>query len=153
MEKCDLRPVNLMDSQLLFRWVNFNDSLKWKQRTSKKISKFEHDAWLLARLSDPLCRIWIIVYDGKAAGQVRLERKNDLVYTDIYVVAAARGVGVASYALNEAIKRYTELFGKKKFCAIMHPNNEMSEKLFLKNGFQRFKTETDDWLKYLRLVG
>ena len=72
---------------------------------------------------------------------------------DIYVIASARGTGLASFALNESINRYTKLFGGKKFCAIVNPENEMSEKLFLKNGFLNDEDEPGQWLKFIRVAG
>ena len=68
------------------------------------------------------------------------------------MVAAVRRTGLASFALNESIKRYSKLYGSKKFCAVIHPKNEMSEKLFLKNGFYQDKEELGLWLKLIRVL-
>ena len=93
------------------------------------------------------------MHDGTPSGQVRLEKKGDFVYVDIYVVSGVRGTGFASFALNESINRYRKLFGSQKFCAIVDPKNEMSEKLFLRNGFHKYEDELDYWLKFIRVVG
>ena len=141
------------------RWVfavcvgQHDDSLKWKKDTKNLISIDEHIAWLTSRLADPLTQIWIALHNGTPSGQVRLEKKGDFVYVDIYVVLDLRGTGLASFALNESINRYTEVFGRKTFCAIVSPDNEVSEKLFLKNGFDKCENKTDYWLKFTRLSG
>ena len=149
----DIRPATLVDWALLRAWVNADDSLKWKRNTKKFISTDEHLAWLRSRLADPFTQIWIALCDGEPTGQVRLEKKDDFVYVDIYVVAGVRGTGLASFALNESISRYTTIFGRAKICAIVNPENEMSEKLFLSNGFHKAENETDKWLKYIRVAG
>ena len=149
----DIRPATLADGALLCAWVNANDSLKWKKDTKNIISMNEHLAWLQSCITDPFTQIWIALHDGMPSGQVRLEKKGDFVHVDIYVIASARGTGLASFALNESINRYIKLFGGKKFCAIVNPENEMSEKLFLKNGFLNDEDEPGQWLKFIRVAG
>ena len=149
----DIRLASQEDGSLLFAWVNDDDSLKWKRYTKNLISIDEHLVWLTSCLANPLTQIWIALQNGTPSGQVRLEKKGDFVYVDIYVVASLRGSGLASFALNESINRYTEVFGKKTFCAIVNRDNEVSEKLFLKNGFDKCENETDCWLKFTRLSG
>ena len=153
MANQDIRLATLADGALLRAWVNADDSLKWKKNTKNLISTNEHLAWLHSRLADPFTQIWIALHDGTSSGQVRLEKKGDFVYVDIYVVAGVRGTGLASFARNESINRYTKLFGSQKFCAIVNPENEMSEKLFLKNGFHKDEDEPSDWLKFIRVAG
>ena len=148
----DIRPATLADGALLRAWVNADDSLKWKKDTKNLISKDEHLAWLHSRLADPFTQIWIASNDGTPSGQVRLEKMGDFVYVDIYVVAEARGSGLATFALNESISRYTKPLGSKTFCAIVNPENEISEKLFLKNGFHKALDETGYWLKFIRVA-
>ena len=149
----DIRPATSADGTLLLKWVNADDSLKWKKNTKNLISIDEHAAWLHSRLADPFTQIWIAMHDGTPSGQVRLEKKGDFVYVDIYLVINARGTGFASFALNESIKRYTKLFGREKFCAIVDPDNKTSEKLFLKNGFHKDEHEPDFWIRLTRVAG
>ena len=151
MVKLDIRLATLADLALIHEWVNADDSLKWKKDTKHIISKEEHAKWFQSRLADPVTQIWIILGDDAPSGQVRLEKKGDLVYVDIYVVLGARGTGLAGFALNESINRYTKLFGSQKFCAIVSPENEMSEKLFVKNGFHKDGYEPENWLRFIRV--
>ena len=149
----DIRPATLADGALLRAWVNADDCLKWKKDTKNLISTDDHLTWLHSRLADPFTQIWIALHDSTPSGQVRLEKKGDFVYVDIYVVAGVRGTGLASFTLNESINRYTKLFGSQKFCAIVNPKNEISEKLFLKNGFHKVEDEKSYWLKLIRMAG
>ena len=151
MVKRDIRLATLADLALMHNWVNAEDSLKWKKDTKHIISIEEHAEWFQLRLADPVTQIWIILDDDAPSGQVRLEKKGELVYVDIYVIAGVRGTGLASFALNESINRYTKLFGNKKFCAIVSPENKMSEKLFVKNGFHRDEYELENWLRFIRV--
>ena len=114
----DIRLATLADGALLRAWVNADDSLKWKKDTKNLISTDEHLTWLHSRLADPYTQIWIALHDGTPSGQVRLEKKGDFVYVDIYVVAEARGSGLASFALNESINRYTKPLGSKNFAPL-----------------------------------
>lgn len=151
MVKRDIRLATLADLALMHEWVNSDDSLKWKKDTNHIISREEHTEWFQSRLADPVTQIWIILGDDAPSGQLRLEKKGDLVYVDIYLVAGLRGIGLASFALNESIDRYKKLFGSKKFCAILNPENEMSEKLFVKNGFRKDEYEPENWLRFIRV--
>ena len=151
MVKRNIRLATLADLALMHEWVNAEDSLKWKKDTKHIISREEHAEWFQLRFADPVTRIWIILDDDAPSGQVRLEKKGDLVFVDIYVVAGVRGTGLASFVLNESINRYTKLFGSQKFCAIASPENEMSEKLFVKNGFQKDEYELENWIRFIRV--
>ena len=62
-----------------------------------------------------------------------------------------RGTELASFALNESINRYTKLFGSQKFCAILNSENEITEKLFVKNGFQKDEYEPENWFRFIRV--
>ena len=149
--KRDIRLAALADLALMHEWVNADDSLKWKKDTKHIISKEEHKEWFQSRRADPVTQIWIILDDNAPSGQVRLEKKGDLVYVDIYVVAGVRGTGLAGFALSESINRYTKLFGSQKFCAIVNPENEMSKKLFVKNGFDKAEYEPENWVRFIRV--
>jgi len=47
-----LRPAKLKDKNLLFEWVNSNDSIKFKIKTNKKINFIDHEEWFVERLKD-----------------------------------------------------------------------------------------------------
>ena len=64
--------------------------------------------------------------DDEPSGQVRLQKKGDLIHVDIYVIADARGLGLASFALGQAMTDYMELFGIGTFCAIVNAKNKMA---------------------------
>lgn len=145
-----IRPAVIEDAELLLSWVNSEDSLRWKQNTVYPVSPMEHDSWLRSRLADPATRIWIIVRNSVDIGQVRLEKKADFVYTDIFLSPLARGNNNASARLNAALESYSVIDDGQQFCALVHINNESSQKLFSKNGFKQIENNDDDWLKFVR---
>ena len=153
MLKRDIRPATLADLALMHEWVNADDSLKWKKDTKHVISREEHTDWIQSCLADPVTQIWIILDDDAPSGQVRLEKKGDLVYVDIYVVAGARGQGIASAALECAIANYKSAHGNHVFFAIVHVENKSSQKLFIKSRFNPIESGDADWLKYIRSEG
>ena len=103
-----------------------------------------------SRLADPATKIWIIVRNGVDIGQVRLEKKADFVYTDIYLSPAARGNNNASAGLNIALEAYSVIDGGQRFCALVHVDNKSSQKLFSRNGFTQIENDDGDWLKFIR---
>lgn len=145
-----IRPAVIEDAALLLSWLNSADSLRWKQNTASPVSPMEHDNWLRSRLADPATKIWIIVRNGVDIGQVRLEKKADFVYTDIYLSPAARGNNNASAGLNNALEAYTANDGGQRFLALVHVDNESSQKLFSRNGFTQIENDDGDWLKFIR---
>ena len=145
-----IRLAVIEDAALLLSWLNSADSLRWKQNTAGPVLPMEHDNWLRSQLADPATKIWIIVRNGVDIGQVRLEKKTDFVYTDIYLSPAARGNNSASVGLNNALEEYSDIDGGQHFCAIVHVNNESSQSLFSKNGFKLIENDNSDWLKFIR---
>ena len=145
-----IRPAVIADAALLLSWVNSADSLRWKQHTAGPVSPMDHDNWLRSRLADPATKIWIIVINGVDIGQVRLEKKADFVYTDIYLSPAARGNNNASVGLNNALKEYSVIQGDQQFCALVHIDNKSSQNLFSRNGFKLIENDDGDWLKFIR---
>ena len=147
-----IRSAVIEDAALLLSWLNSADSLRWKQNTPGPVSPMEHDNWLRSRLADPAAKIWIIVRNGVDIGQVRLEKKADFVYTDIYLSPTARGNNSASIGLNNALEEYGDIDGGQHFCAIVHIDNESSQKLFSRNGFKQTENDDGDWLKFIRFI-
>jgi RimJ/RimL family protein N-acetyltransferase len=130
-----LRPAVDSDASLLFKFVNEPDSLAWKIRTAALISWDEHTKWLELRLKNHNCRIWIIVLDNTAVGQIRLEKSDHTVEIDIYVAQQFRKQNIASQALSFAVKCSQSRWRGLPLSALVKPNNNASIKLFEKAGF------------------
>jgi len=127
------RKADIKDKDLLLKWFNKSDSLKYKIQTSCKISNREHEEWLKKRLDDKKTFIWIIEDERKTPiGQIRFEYSKACFYeVDIYVICAYRKLGVASLALKE-VEDKCKL---RPLRAIIKKNNNSSRLFFLKNNF------------------
>ena len=148
MPSVTFKLATMRDSKLLLSWANASDNLKWKQNTDAVISITEHEKWLKSRIADPETFIWIVHFENIATGQVRLEKRNCFVFTDIYIETDNRGKGIAKKALTHAMNNYSKLFGPQKFRAIVHRNNKASQNFFLKNNFNPVDYNDNDWLLF-----
>jgi len=126
-----LRRADLEDKELLFKWFNNLDSLKFKIKTDSKISFITHEKWFIERLKDKNTFIWIIECDKRQMGQIRLQYSKYYYEVDIYIVKDFRKLGIASLALKEA-ENNSKL---KPLRAVVKNNNKVSRLFFLKNGF------------------
>ena len=140
-----IRPACLKDIHILFKWVNSNDSIKFKIQTNKKISFVDHEEWFEERLIDKNTFIWIIEDNNIPIGQIRFQySKHDFYEVDIFIMTKYRKLGVASLALKKAEK----VSKFKPLRAIVKNNNQKSHAFFLKNGFCLNSTNKD----YVSLV-
>ncbi len=130
-----LRPASPGDAALLHAWVNADDSLRWKARTSGPVPWDGHLAWYAQRLADPHCMIRIVLVDGAEAGQVRLWGDPAAPEVDIYVAPAFRGRGAASVALRTALASWADTFGATRPRAVVKATNAASLRLFAALGF------------------
>ena len=141
-----LRTATLDDSDLILRWANSNDCMRWKRLTKQSIGRSQHKIWFEKRLNSDDCYIWIVVEDDIAVGQVRIEIQANSLVTDIYIEPKARGGGLARSAMDEALKLIRAKTGAQfEAVAVVHVENLPSIKLFERLGFQN-ETASGDWL-------
>ena len=138
-----IRPAKLQDKNLLFKWVNSNDSIKFKIKTNKKINFIDHEAWLIERLKDKDTYIWIIEDKNIPIGQIRFQHSRDNYYdVDIFVVDKVRKTGLASKALMKAEKK-TNI---KPLRAVVKKNNHLSYSFFIRNSYSLFSENAEFWI-------
>ena len=137
-----LRPAKLQDKHLLFKWVNSNDSIKFKIKTNKKINFIDHEGWLIERLKDKDTYIWIIEDNNIPVGQIRFQHSGDNYYdVDIFVIDKVRKTGLASKALMKAEKK-TNI---KPLRAVVKKNNHLSYLFFIRNSYSLFSENAEFW--------
>jgi len=132
-----LRPATAADAGLLLAWAN-DPVTRAAGFHPEAIAIDEHERWLAARLASPATRLWIGEEDGRAVGQVRLERdEGGIAEIGISVAPEARGRGVARRLLATAIEtgRADAAFGLTGFLARVRPDNAASLALFRGAGF------------------
>ena len=134
-----LRPARAADSDLLLGWTNQQRACGLGLSGSEPVERATHDAWFAERLSDPDCRIWIIEHVGKPAGMARLERETgsspETVTVSIFIAREARRLGIASAAIERALRDTVRERGALTAVARVRPENVASLRLFDSLGF------------------
>jgi RimJ/RimL family protein N-acetyltransferase len=144
----ELRRAVAADCDALFDFVNRPDSLAAKLKTSRPIARDNHEAWFTKRLADPDCRIWILMVDEVAQGQVRFTRSSDGWEIDIYVSSENRRHGLASWSLEQAIDQFHREHPRARLVARAKPGNSASQLLFQSFGFRKM-AEAPDYFTYV----
>lgn len=141
-----LRRAVESDCGRLFYWANDRETRKNSFHT-EEISYGEHTAWFQRKLQEPACQIFILLCDGREAGQIRLEQEGDTAKIS-YVIAPEyrnRGLGSEILRLVEPFAEGKALLGRVK------RENRASGKCFEKNGYE--KTEQEEWVEYIKMTG
>lgn len=145
MERLILREAKDTDCDILFQWINDEETRKNSFQT-KKISYQDHVRWFQGKMQNPACRIFILLRDEKEAGQIRLDGKENVVEISYNIAAKYRGLGLGSEILKlvEAFARGKVLLGRVK------KGNIASGRCFEKNGYE--KREKSEWLEYWKKI-
>ena len=138
-----IRAINNKDINLLYKWLNTEDSLNGKIQTKNIVSFLEHSKWFEKKLKEKTTYIWIVEnYENFPLGQIRFEKKvGDYLDIDIYIIKEARGKGVAQKALLMAIN----IVDKFIFRAEVKKNNIISYNFFLNCGFSIVYEDSNMW--------
>ena len=141
MDKLILRRVAESDCEILFRWANDRESRSQSFHV-EQISFEEHMAWFRRKMQEDSCQMFLLLYQGKEAGQIRLEQEGDTAWISYAIAPEYRRMGLGGEILRlvEAYAGGAELAGRVK------KGNTASEKSFEKNGYQR--TERENWVEY-----
>ena len=134
-----LRPPRLLDSDLLRYWQSDPTTRRYSRNPAVP-SPEEHDVWFKESLLDPAKYLNIILYNGEAAGMLRLDLRpvSDVAEAkeayEISILSAPefRRKGVASAALRLARR----LLPNADLFAYVMTGNEASQSLFRAEGYQ-----------------
>lgn len=130
-----LRPAQLRDCDLLFRWAN--DPVVRKNAFNSDLILFEnHKKWFNNRLYCDSCNIYICYLDNNPIGQIRIDIKDDIGEIDYSIDTEFRGKGYGYkllLKLEEMVKQtkinIDTLIGNVK------DSNIASKKSFKKAGY------------------
>lgn len=151
-----LRPAGAADSDLLLGWTNQQRACGLGLSGSEPVERATHDAWLAERLSDPDCRIRIIEHVGKPAGMVRLEREAgsspETVTVSIFIARDARRQGIASAAIERALRNAVRERGALTAVARVRLENAASRRLFDSLGFTLSDRHADHVVLHRRMT-
>ena len=142
-EKLSLRKILKKDKKILFYWFNDKESIKYKLRTTNKISFNSHTIWFNKNLFNRKSLIWIIKINKQLIGQIRFSYIANYSYEiDIFLSKEYRGRGIASNALKKA---ETFLEKKTQVISTIKKNNINSYKFFKKNSFFLTQDNKNYW--------
>ncbi len=130
-----LRPATRDDETFLLALRNEADAVRWST-TGRAVTPEDHADWLAARLADPACRIAVVVADGVAVGQVRVDVVDIAVgVVSIAVVPHRRATGIAGRALaalQESLRGDVQI---DRLRALVHEDHLASRRVFERAGF------------------
>lgn len=129
------RPVEPNDEALLLYWAN-DPQTRANAFSSGRVMPEEHHAWLMSRLSDPACRMFIVQTEAcEPIGQVRFERKDEAWMISYSVAPEWRGRRLGSAILQAAMKALRAQDPAADFLGLVKETNEPSRRIFESLGF------------------
>lgn len=129
-----LRKVTEKDRDLLFEWAN--DSECRKNSLNSDLIPYElHCAWFESKLDSPFCDMYIYMYQGKEAGQIRIDYQDKNGQISYSVAKEFRGQGHGR-AILQLIEE--KMVGKIEYLtAIVKFDNIPSQLKFEQNGYEK----------------
>jgi RimJ/RimL family protein N-acetyltransferase len=110
----------------------------------RAVAAEDHSVWFRAKLHDPESVLLIAEDGGVPVAQVRLDRlDHELAEIHIAVAPESRGRGVATQAVQLAVRDAASLLGVTRILARVKPANEASLRLFERAGFSVRGTHPD----------
>lgn len=132
-----LRPAQLQDADLLFKWQRDKDVRRWSfSKGPENLDR--HIDWFRAKLADSDSSILICETEsGEPVGCVRRDRTGSHVTCGLVIDPSFRGRRLASLVLQWAIERWTKIDPNLALDAWIKPENEASRRCFRQAGFAR----------------
>ncbi len=131
-----LRLATHTDAALLFRWLNETERQAVSLTSSKPVSWDSHLVWLNMTLNDAKAWLAIAVYDGIAAGVVRLNAEMQGPTISLYVDGRFRGRGVGRAMIAGAREAGLARAGGTTILARVRNDNPRSLAFFQNAGFK-----------------
>jgi len=130
--KVTLRLAQTGDRDLILTWQQFPGSRRFAHNPQPPTAA-EHTQWFARTLDDPSRMLFIVQFEGKPAGMLRLDRES-LNQFKISILTAPeryrRGIGAAALALARRLLVRAELHAE------VLPANEASRALFRNAGYR-----------------
>lgn len=143
-----LRFADEEDCRTVFEWQT-NPQIRKYARNPRAPSWEEHQTWFSSSLDHPDRQLFIVEYDGKAAGVARLDKKDakerqdiiqnptaDIYEISIFIAPDLQGQGIAAATLS-LLRAYEP---EAPLIAEILPDNKASHTLFRRAGFTSVNT-------------
>lgn len=147
--KIFLRKADFSDIEFLFSLRNQPSTYQYA-KNARPVEWSEHIGWITPIIKGNSSKnLFVIEFEGKKAGQARIDIAGEGAEVSISLLAEFQGKGIAAIALKMAMDKIAEEKGVKIFIAEIHQDNIPSQKLFEKLGFQ-FKNQEGVWKAYVK---
>lgn len=132
-----LRAAEERDMELLFLWANESE-VRRNSFSTKEILYEEHQKWFSDFLKREDCRQYIYMQDDDAVGQIRITKYGEEAEIGYSIRADKRGFGHGKKILQLVCEKVSQDLPEiKKLTAKVKPNNEVSQRAFIKTGFEK----------------
>lgn len=145
-----LRPIKEEDCDLLFEWLNDRE-VRQMSFSTEPVSYEEHINWFSKKLCSSLTNAFIICFDEKPVGQIRIHiEKNDGIIS-YSIDKNYRGHGYGSETLKKIIDEIKEREIKvDKLIGKVKNGNICSRKAFQKAGYK--SVERQDYIEFYKVL-
>ncbi len=135
-----LQPMGRQDESILFSWQCEPGNRKYSG--IEQIPDIEeHSRWYAYSMNDSSRRMWLVMFNGKKCGYVRLDIQHNSEEVSVLISQSFRKLGLAYGAINELKKMC--LFGVLD--ARVSPDNSASISLFNRLGFKKVSNSCFQW--------
>ncbi|HTA63659.1 MAG TPA: GNAT family N-acetyltransferase [Bacteroidia bacterium] len=128
------RMANENDLIQYYEWAN-DDEVRNNSFSSDKISLENHKNWFLSKLKSSCCSMYLFLYGGEAAGQVRIDKSNNETVIGISVDKQHRGKSLGIQMLCKSTNDYLSKYKNETIIAYVKETNIASLTIFTKAGF------------------
>ena len=137
-----LRKACKDDERLLWEWAN-DAEVRSVSFTSDPIPWEDHVRWFDLKMQDPGCIIYIAVNPEDAAiGQIRYDLEEKDAVVSISIDGQYRGKGYGRDMLELSAERIFEERNVERIHAYIKTDNEASNRVFAKSGYEYYRQET-----------
>ena len=131
----NIRQASMNDAEIVLEWRN--DETTRNNSFSKDVIDFEtHKKWFRSKLEDESCFMYILEDASVKAGQIRIDKVNDVGEISYTIAPTKRGQGYGKKIismLEDVIP--TEI---KVLMGLVEEQNVPSKKCFIANGYAEF---------------
>ncbi|WP_412470483.1 MULTISPECIES: GNAT family N-acetyltransferase [unclassified Halobacteriovorax] len=130
-----LRKALIEDSEFLLENRNNPEIYKYFHN-NKPVERSDHEKWYASALTSNNNLVYIAESDSEKVGVIQLRIIDSTGLVSIYISPIHHGKGYALRSLN-ALKVYAQEMGLKNLTAEVVIENEASQRLFEKSGFNK----------------
>lgn len=130
-----LRPVTPNDSRLLYCWKE-HPSTKENSFTKTPISYENHNEWLLSKLSDKNCFMFILMDSSECVGQIRIDINHHIGKISYMIAPNKRNLGYGKKLLALIEAQIPQDI--KALIGFVQNFNRASQRCFLENHYSEF---------------